>query len=161
MRQRLYHAPSILIAGEHDFFRQKCSSSLKAETMPIQIRDHAEHHRLCFPFPSPATPPPETNTSRKSLHPRQPGSGAGRPRRTQKNGTLVPYSYPLSARSHFNEPPTMSSNSEVIACWRILLYCNCKSSNNLPALSFAICMARIRAACSEVWFSNNARTIVA
>lgn len=79
----------------------------------------------------------------------------------KKNGTLVPYSYPLSARSHFNEPPTISSNSEVIACWRILLYCNCKSSNNLPALSFAICMARIRAACSEVWFSNNARTIVA
>ena len=43
---------------------------------------------------------------------------------------------------------TMSINSAVIFCCLNLLYSNCKFFNNLIALSFAICIDKIREACS-------------
>ena len=52
------------------------------------------------------------------------------------------------------EPPMISSNSLVMACWRVLLYCNVSSWMRSFALSFAVCMAIMRAACSEVAVSS-------
>ena len=48
----------------------------------------------------------------------------------------------------------MSNSSEVIPCCLNLLYSNCNLPNNFTALSLAICIAKMRAACSEVLFST-------
>ena len=53
------------------------------------------------------------------------------------------------------EPPTISNSSLVIACWRLLLYITVRSCNKSFALSVAICIAIVRAACSEAFESSN------
>ena len=50
-------------------------------------------------------------------------------------------------------PPSMSSSSVVMLCWRNLLYSSCNSSSNFCALSLAVCIAMTRAAASEALFS--------
>ena len=54
------------------------------------------------------------------------------------------------------EPPTISRSSLVIACWRDLLYCRLSVRSNSSALSVAVCIATMRAACSEALLSNSA-----
>lgn len=62
----------------------------------------------------------------------------------------------LRPRQLFTEPPTMSSSSLVMACWRLLLYCRLSSRNSSSALSVAVCMATMRAACSLALLSSSA-----
>ncbi len=45
-------------------------------------------------------------------------------------------------------PPTISKISFVIACWRTLLYASCNAPTSSLALSVALRMATMRAACS-------------
>ena len=52
-------------------------------------------------------------------------------------------------------PPIISSSSLVMACWRVLLYCRVSSWIRSLALSLAVCIAIMRAACSEVVVSSN------
>src|SRR5512140_2822020 len=59
-------------------------------------------------------------------------------------------------------PPTMSRMSLVIVCWRILLYWSSYAPASSRALSVALCMATMRAACSlacdsrMAWYTCNA-----
>ena len=62
-----------------------------------------------------------------------------------------------ASRFYYDEtaaPPMISSNSLVMACWRVLLYCKVNCWIKSFALSLAVCMAIIRAACSAVEVSS-------
>ncbi len=43
-----------------------------------------------------------------------------------------------------------------MVCWRALLYCNCRSPTSSMAFSVALCIASMRAACSEASDSSTA-----
>ena len=58
------------------------------------------------------------------------------------------------------EPPIMSNSSEVIACWRALLYASVSCSISSSALSVATCIAITRAECSAARLSSRAVKIL-
>lgn len=60
--------------------------------------------------------------------------------------------YPFNASA----PPTISSISLVMAAWRALLYESLSSLSKSCALSVALCIAVIRAPCSEAVESSSA-----
>ena len=62
----------------------------------------------------------------------------------------------VSLGQELTVPPTMSSNSLVMACWRLLLYCSESWRSSSSALSVAVCMATMRAACSLALLSSRA-----
>ena len=64
--------------------------------------------------------------------------------------------FPRGGLFYAIEPPTMSSNSLVMACWRVLLYIKVSSWSKSSALSVAICIAMVRAACSDAFESSKA-----
>ena len=65
------------------------------------------------------------------------------------------YIFDVSFQDYARLPPTMSSSSLVMACWRRLLYSRVSCSSSSSALSLASCIATVRAACSAAQLSSS------
>ena len=63
--------------------------------------------------------------------------------------------YQFEKCNYWKDAPTISSNSDVIAAWRVLLYISVKSLSKSSALSVATYIAITRAACSPAKLSNS------